>query len=86
MKMISPAKRAAANFSGTRILQPTISGVLASKPDIVELQVEQAKQAADRGVFGAPTFFVEGEMFFGNDRLSFVEARLNGRSQPGAVA
>jgi 2-hydroxychromene-2-carboxylate isomerase len=59
---------------------------LASKPEIVELQVEQAKEAADRGVFGAPTIFVEDEMFFGNDRLSFVEARLNGGSQAGAVA
>jgi 2-hydroxychromene-2-carboxylate isomerase len=59
---------------------------LAAKPEIVKLQVEQAKEAADRGVFGTPTIFVEDEMFFGNDRLSFVEARLNGRSQPGAIA
>ena len=34
----------------------------------------EAAQA--RGVFGAPTFFVGGEMFFGNDRLHFVEAAL----------
>jgi 2-hydroxychromene-2-carboxylate isomerase len=44
------------------------------------------KEAADRGVFGAPTFFVEDEMFFGNDRLTFVEARLQGKSFDGAVA
>jgi 2-hydroxychromene-2-carboxylate isomerase len=30
---------------------------------------EQTLTAADRGVFGAPTFFVRGEMFWGNDRL-----------------
>ncbi len=59
---------------------------LAAEPEIAELQVDQAKEAADRGVFGAPTIFVGDEMFFGNDRLSFVEARLNGRSQPGVVA
>ena len=28
--------------------------------------------AADRGVFGSPTFFVGTEMFFGNDRLEFM--------------
>ena len=33
-----------------------------------------------RGVFGAPTFFVNDEMFFGQDRLDFVEDALNGRS------
>jgi len=59
---------------------------LGSEPEIVRLQAEQAKAAADRGVFGAPTIFVGDEMFFGNDRLSFVEARLNGSSKVGAVA
>jgi 2-hydroxychromene-2-carboxylate isomerase len=59
---------------------------LASEPDIAKLQVEQARQAADRGVFGVPTFFVEDEMFFGHDRLPFVEARLNGHSPTGAAA
>ncbi|MCP3987308.1 MAG: 2-hydroxychromene-2-carboxylate isomerase [bacterium] len=33
-------------------------------------------EAVERGVFGAPTFFVGDEMFFGADRLSFVEAAL----------
>lgn len=32
--------------------------------------------AIARGVFGAPTFFVNGEMFFGQDRLDFVEEAL----------
>jgi 2-hydroxychromene-2-carboxylate isomerase len=30
---------------------------------------EQTQTAKDRKVFGAPTFFVRGEMFWGNDRL-----------------
>lgn len=34
------------------------------------------EEAVARGVFGAPSFFVNGEMFFGQDRLSFVEAAL----------
>lgn len=36
----------------------------------------ESKKAADRGVFGAPTFIVKGEMFFGNDRLEFVREHL----------
>jgi 2-hydroxychromene-2-carboxylate isomerase len=36
--------------------------------------------AVKRGVFGAPTFFVNDEMFFGQDRLDFVEEALQGRS------
>jgi 2-hydroxychromene-2-carboxylate isomerase len=45
--------------------------------------------AVKRGVFGAPTFFVDDEMFFGQDRLDFVEDALRGRSyltRPEAVA
>ncbi|MGI8909289.1 MAG: 2-hydroxychromene-2-carboxylate isomerase [Rubrobacteraceae bacterium] len=33
-------------------------------------------EALERGVFGAPAFFVDDEMFWGNDRLPFVEAAL----------
>ena len=32
--------------------------------------------ALERGVFGAPAFFVGDELFWGNDRLGFVEAAL----------
>ncbi len=34
------------------------------------------EQAVARGVFGAPTFFVGDQMFFGHDRLDFVESAL----------
>ena len=36
--------------------------------------------AVARGAFGAPTFFVGDEMFWGNDRLLFVEQALSARS------
>lgn len=35
------------------------------------------QEAADRGAFGAPTFFVDDKLFFGQDRLEFVENALN---------
>ncbi|GAC1346126.1 MAG: 2-hydroxychromene-2-carboxylate isomerase [Myxococcales bacterium] len=34
--------------------------------------------ALARGVFGVPTLFVGDRLFFGNDRLEFVEAALRG--------
>jgi len=36
------------------------------------------EEAVKRGVFGAPTFFVGEEMFFGQDRLDWVEAAAKG--------
>ena len=33
-------------------------------------------EAHDRGVFGVPTFFVDDEMWWGNDRLHFLEQYL----------
>ena len=35
-------------------------------------------EAAQRGVFATPTFFVGDEMFWGNDRLDFVQEALKG--------
>lgn len=34
------------------------------------------QEAIDRGVFGAPTFFVGDQMFWGQDRLDFVKEAL----------
>lgn len=37
---------------------------------------DNTAEAVDRGAFGAPTFYVGEEMFFGQDRLDFVESIL----------
>jgi 2-hydroxychromene-2-carboxylate isomerase len=37
---------------------------------------QRTEEADDRGVFGVPTFFVDDEMFWGQDRLDFVEEAL----------
>ncbi len=34
------------------------------------------QEAVERGVFGAPTFFVGDQMFFGNDRFEFIREAL----------
>lgn len=33
-------------------------------------------EAVDRGAFGAPTFFIGEEMFFGNDRFEFIRETI----------
>lgn len=44
--------------------------------DVKQALVDQTTQAFERGVFGAPTFFVGEEMFFGKDRLRAVEDEI----------
>jgi 2-hydroxychromene-2-carboxylate isomerase len=46
--------------------------------EVKNLLKQNTQEAADRGAFGAPTFFVGDEMFFGQDRLDFVEEALAG--------
>lgn len=36
------------------------------------------EEAIDRGVFGVPTFVVDDQLFWGQDRLDFVERALDG--------
>jgi len=48
----------------------------AGDPQIKAALLETTEEAVERGVFGAPSFFVGGELYFGSDRLSFVEAAL----------
>jgi 2-hydroxychromene-2-carboxylate isomerase len=43
-------------------------------PDVKDKLKASTEEAVARGVFGAPTFFVGRDMFFGQDRLDFVEA------------
>lgn len=49
---------------------------MAADPQVKESLKTRTQQAVDRGVFGAPTFFVGDEMFWGQDRLDFVRAAL----------
>ena len=44
---------------------------------VKDLLIHNTEEAAKRGAFGAPTFFVGTDMFFGQDRLDFVEEYLS---------
>jgi 2-hydroxychromene-2-carboxylate isomerase len=47
--------------------------------DIKDRLRYETSTAAARGAFGAPTIFIGGKMFWGNDRLDFVDDYLKGK-------
>jgi 2-hydroxychromene-2-carboxylate isomerase len=49
---------------------------LASDPEVKERLKANSSEAVGRGVFGAPTFFVGDQMYWGQDRLDFVKEAL----------
>ncbi|OGA17619.1 MAG: disulfide bond formation protein DsbA [Betaproteobacteria bacterium RIFCSPLOWO2_02_FULL_66_14] len=49
---------------------------LASDAEIKQALIRNTEEAVSRGVFGAPTFFVGDEMFWGQDRMDFVAEAL----------
>jgi 2-hydroxychromene-2-carboxylate isomerase len=48
----------------------------AASPESKQALKAATSEVVERGIFGAPAFFVGDEMFWGNDRLHFVEAAL----------
>jgi 2-hydroxychromene-2-carboxylate isomerase len=46
------------------------------QPDADVRYQADTRRAIARGVFGAPTYVVDGELFWGQDRLDFVQRRL----------
>jgi 2-hydroxychromene-2-carboxylate isomerase len=47
-----------------------------ASPEVKARLKENTDAAIAKGAFGCPTFFVGEEMFFGQDRLSFVREAL----------
>ena len=48
-------------------------------PEIKQSLIQVTDEAVNRGLFGAPTFLVGQEMFFGHDRMDLLEAFLQDR-------
>jgi 2-hydroxychromene-2-carboxylate isomerase len=46
----------------------------------------RTQEAIERGVFGAPAFFVDGALYWGQDRMDMVEAALGGAPDAGQPA
>lgn len=47
--------------------------------EVQESYESYTQEAIDAGVFGAPSYVLEGELFWGQDRLDFVERKLKGQ-------
>jgi 2-hydroxychromene-2-carboxylate isomerase len=62
-----------AGFDGDALLRA------AQTPEIQAIYATNTDEAIRRSVFGSPTYFVDGDMFYGQDRLELVERAL---SQP----
>ena len=50
----------------------------AAAPAVAQAFDTFTQQAIDAGVFGAPSYVIDGEIFWGQDRLDFVARRLAG--------
>lgn len=65
-----------ADVLGKAGFEPSEVMALCEQPDVKEQLKLLTEEAVQRGVFGAPTFFVGEEMFFGQDRLAEIERHL----------
>ncbi len=50
----------------------------AASPEIKDAFKQQATRALERGIFGSPSFIVDGELFWGDDRLEAAIAKAKG--------
>lgn len=53
---------------------------LSQDPEVKSELVSNTESVVNRGAFGAPTMYMDGEMYFGQDRLDFVEEALQGQA------
>jgi len=58
-------------------ISPALMMELVQDDRVKQTLRKTTEEAVARGVFGAPTFFVGNDMFWGQDRLHFVEAALS---------
>ncbi len=67
---------AAAEIDAEALLADALS------PEVQSVYARNTEEAIERSVFGSPTYFVDGDMFFGQDRLDVVAQAL-ARPFPG---
>ncbi|MFO1280044.1 MAG: 2-hydroxychromene-2-carboxylate isomerase [Burkholderiaceae bacterium] len=56
--------------------EPQALLALSQEPDVKAALKAATEEAVARGVFGAPTFFVGDQMFWGQDRIDFLKEAL----------
>jgi 2-hydroxychromene-2-carboxylate isomerase len=78
LNMNDPATAAAALSKAGFDAQVLVG--LASEQATKDALKAATQEAVDRGVFGAPTFFIGNQMFWGQDRMDFVKDALRSAS------
>ena len=48
----------------------------ARRPEVEETRAQTTREAIDRGVFGAPTYALGDELFWGQDRVEYLERAI----------
>ena len=72
-----------ADYAGMRPIVTTLGvdpaafEAAAESPEIRQALIDSTDRALARGVFGVPSFVVGDEIFWGKDRMEFVEDELN---------
>ena len=83
--MLSAHWRDDADLADKGILAKLADGIGINPQPLLEASLSERTQAAyrantkeaiERSVFGSPTYFVDGDMFYGQDRLEMVERAL----------
>jgi 2-hydroxychromene-2-carboxylate isomerase len=69
-------EHALAAIARTVQLEPEPLLEAALTPKVRERYQSNTQEAVQRSVFGSPTYFVDGDMFYGQDRLEMVERAL----------
>ena len=69
------------NIADPEVVTSLIGSKAVERAGVQEIKdklFQSTDEAVKRGAFGAPTFFVNDEMFFGHDRLPLLESHLKG--------
>ncbi len=69
------------NLNDKEVLAEIATNAALALEDIEDVAIKDelkvnTNEACERGAFGAPTFFVGDQMFFGNDRFDFINDAL----------
>ena len=64
--------------------EPLLEAALSD--EIQALYQANTDEAIERSMFGSPTYFIDGDMFYGQDRLEMVERALRQPFAPSKVA
>ena len=73
----APCVNLVSNIEYEKLTKDTISFLEGNDSNVKDKLISNTENAVNKGAFGAPTMFVGDQMFFGQDRVEFVEEYLN---------